>query len=141
MDFDMWVALGGLLGVLLVVRAIVGKLQKKHKVLRVSERTIEASRGIAVRYLPMVEDNKDSLIDIMELPCDKQQIKSALKVMAYCFTRKRKHQDLARIKSAFVALHRFQDGDLTDQYTINAAAREKERLVNEIEDYLSKHFA
>ncbi len=141
MQFDLWVGVFAVLGLLLLVRAVVGRLKRKRKVLRISPEAIEASRKILVKYLPLVEDRKKNLKDIEDLPCNKNKLKSALKVMAYCFTRQKQYQELTRVKEAYVSLHRFQDGDLKDKYTINVAAREKKQLLDEIEDYLSKHFA
>lgn len=139
MQYDIWFILFALMGLLMIFVTIM-KRGKKQKILRVSPRSIDASRGITVRYLPLVEDDQDTLLNEHSLPCNKEQIKSALKVMAYCFSRKRKHQDLARIKRAYISLHRFQEGDLMDEEVIAAAQREKKYLVRDIEDYLSKHF-
>lgn len=141
MQLDLWIGLFALMGALLLARAIVSKVKGKRKVLRVSPETIEASKGIVVKYLPLVEDNSKGLRDILDLPCEKRQVKNALKVMAYCFTRQRQHKELTRVRDAFVALHRFQDGNLKDERIISAAKKERRRLTQEIKDYLAKHFA
>lgn len=139
MEYDIWIALFVLMGVLLIIRTIMNKTNKRT-VMRVNPDTVKASKEIVMRVLPLVEDDSSSLRGIHVLPCDKERIKSAAKIMAYCFNRNNQYEELARIRRCFVNLSRFQDDTLDEDERVRLAEREQKQLTLEIDNYLAKHF-
>lgn len=139
MEYDIWIALFALMGVLLIIRTIMNKTNKRT-VMRVNPDTVKASKDIILRVLPLVEDDSDSLRGIHVLPCDKERVKSAAKVMAYCFNRNSQYEELARVRRCFVNLARFQDDTLDEEERVRLAEREQKQLTREIDTYLAKHF-
>ncbi len=139
MEYDIWIGLFALMGVLLIIRTIMTR-KNKRKVMRVNPETVNASREIIMKVLPMVEDESTSLREMHSLPCEKDRVKSAAKIMAYCFNRNNQYEELARIRRCFVSLSRFQDDSLDEEERKRRAEREHSQLKREIDDYLAKHF-
>lgn len=101
-----WIPVFALLGVLLIIRAVWKPAKGKRYV--ISEESLKNSHKIAMEVLPLLESAQD-VRDVAELPYPKEKLKSALKILAYQFARNTQHEELARIKKAFVQLSRFQD--------------------------------
>ncbi|WP_238528160.1 hypothetical protein [Pseudodesulfovibrio mercurii] len=110
---------------------------RKVKVYRVSPESLKRAKEVVVPVLALVEDGESFPLDEQRLVHSKEDVKSAAKIMAYYFWKKRRQEELARIKHCFVALSRFQDASLDLEAQERRSARERARLEREINFYLT----
>ncbi|WP_243544057.1 hypothetical protein [Pseudodesulfovibrio tunisiensis] len=134
---DIWIPLFCLLGFLLILRALLNR--KTVKVYRVSPASLRASRRVVMDVLPLVETGDDrSILDIRELPHTKENIKSAVKILAYYFGKHRQSRDLIRVKTCYLSLSRFQECGLPDEEREQLAEEEKVQLLREFDFFITQ---
>ncbi|WP_272701057.1 hypothetical protein [Desulfovibrio sp. Fe33] len=136
LDMDIW------LGVIVLTILLYGikwwhGSRRRVKVYRISPESLKRSREVLVGVLPLVEDGENFPLDRQQLAYPKEDIKSAAKIMAYYFWKKRRHDELARIRNCFVSLSRFQDGALDLEAQERQASRERGRLEREFNHYMT----
>ncbi|WP_285906676.1 hypothetical protein [Pseudodesulfovibrio pelocollis] len=139
MDTDTWLLLGAGTAALLMVKWFVGS--RKVTVYRISPGSLNRSKNVMLRVLPLVEDGAEHPLDETCLPCDKTTVKSAAKILAYHFWKEKQHEELDRIKQCFIALSRFQNRDLDPEARERLQSRERARLASEIECFLTNAMA
>ncbi|MGE4423951.1 MAG: hypothetical protein AB7D39_16760 [Pseudodesulfovibrio sp.] len=110
---------------------------RKVKVYRVSPQSLKRAKEVVVGVLPLVEDGENFPLDERRLAYSKEDIKSAAKIMAYYFWKKRQHDELSRVKNCFVSLARFQDNGLDLESQERRASRERARLERELNYYMT----
>ncbi|MEZ7197461.1 hypothetical protein [Pseudodesulfovibrio karagichevae] len=110
---------------------------RKVKVYRVSPQSLKRAKEVVVGVLPLVEDGESFPLDERRLVYSKEDIKSAAKIMAYYFWKKRQHDELSRVKNCFVSLARFQDNGLDLESQERRASRERARLERELNYYMT----
>ncbi|ADU61756.1 MULTISPECIES: hypothetical protein [Pseudodesulfovibrio] len=135
MDTNFWLGLIALTCALYMLKWFQGR--RKVTVYRISPASLRRSKEVMLRVLPLVEDGRDCPLDVTSLPWDKATIKGAAKILAYHFWRENQHEELIRIKQCFVSLARFQNRDLDFETCERLLTRERERLVREIDCYLT----
>ncbi|NDV19660.1 hypothetical protein GO013_09540 [Pseudodesulfovibrio sp. JC047] len=111
--------------------------KRKVKIYRISRESLHRSKDVLMAVLPLVEDESDHPLDESMLPYSKEDIKSAAKILAYYFWRKRRHEDLQRIKHCFVAISRFQNPKHDLEAQARAATWERNRLERELNLYMT----
>ncbi len=110
---------------------------RKVKVYRISPESLKRAKTVVLSVLLLVEDGESYPLDESRLAYTKEDIKSAAKIMAYYFWKKRRAEELARVKHCFVALSRFQDASLDLESQERRAAREHVRLERELNFYMT----
>ena len=136
LDMNIW------LGVIVLTVLLYGfkwwmGTRRRVKVYRVSPESLKRSKEVVVSILPLVEDGENYPLDERRLHYSKEDVKSALKIMAYYFWKKRQHDELTRVKNCFVALSRFQDANLDLEAQERQAGRERARLERELNYYMT----
>ncbi|XXJ21245.1 hypothetical protein ACR42D_17250 [Desulfovibrio caledoniensis] len=111
--------------------------RRKVKVYRVSPESLKRAKEVVVVVLALVEDGESFPLDERRLLYPKEDVKSAAKIMAYYFWKKRRHDELSRVKNCFVSLARFQDTGLDLEAQERRAARERARLERELNYYMT----
>jgi hypothetical protein len=111
--------------------------RRKVKVYRVSPESLKRAKEVVVGVLALVEDGESFPLDERRLLYPKEDVKSAAKIMAYYFWKKRRHDELSRVKNCFVSLARFQDTGLDLEAQERRAARERARLERELNYYMT----
>lgn len=134
-DMNLWIGLGVLTAVLYMLKWLQGR--RKVTVYRISPTSLKRSRDVMLKVLPLVEDGADGHLDETSLPVDKTTVKSAAKILAYHFWKEDQHEELARTKNCFISLSRFQNRDLEPEARERLATRERARLVQEFDCYLT----
>ncbi|WP_018124494.1 hypothetical protein [Desulfovibrio oxyclinae] len=132
-DETIWIPAFALLGVLLIIRAAWKPVKGKRYV--ISEESLKASHKVAMEVLPLLESVQD-VRDTGELPYPKDKLKSALKILAYQFARNNQHEELTRIKNAFVQLSRFQNLERAGDRADSLHQKENGELEAEINRHL-----
>lgn len=132
-DKDVWLALIGLTILLYGIKWLLNS--KRQKIYRVSPDVLRQAKEVVLKVLPLVEDGQESPLSEYGLPYSRENVKSAVKILAYYFWRENLKEELERMKNCYISLSRFQNPDLEDNLTAKLVAREKERLTNEFEDY------
>jgi len=133
-DNEIWVGILVLTAVLYGIKWIQSK--RTVTIYRISPESLDRSKKVMMAVLPLIEDGKNSLLDATRLPCHKNNIKSAAKILAYYFWKEKQHEELARVKNCFIALSRFQNQDLDSDAQERLASKEKQRFTHEIENYI-----
>jgi hypothetical protein len=136
LDMNIW------LGVIVLTILLYGikwwhGSHRKVKVYRVSPQSLKRAKEVVVGVLPMVEDGESFPLDEKRLVYSKEDVKSAVKIMAYYFWKKRQHDELSRVKNCFVSLARFQDSGLDLETQERRASRERTRLERELNYYMT----
>jgi len=136
LDMELWIGIIGLTILLYGLKWFVTH-RRKVKVYRISPQSLQRSKEVMVAVLPLVEDGESFPLDDARRPYPKEDIKSAAKIMAYYFWRKKKHDELKRVKNCFIAISRFQDSSLDLETQERAASREKKQLARELDYYMT----
>lgn len=136
-DTEVWVGLFALTALLYMVKWWQGT--RKVKVYRISPQSLERSKEVMLKVLPLVEDEKESVLDAVRLPYPKDTVKSAAKILAYYYWKENRPEELGRVKRCFVSLARFQPRGEDEELTDRRALREKKRLVRELDYYLTHY--
>lgn len=134
-DTEIWVGIFSLTAILYIFKWIQSR--KKTRVYRVSPESLQRSKQVMLLVLPLVEDGRESPLDISRLPYPKESIKSAAKILAYYFWKKEQIEELERIKHCYVSLSRFQHEDQDAETRDRRAATEKKRLTRELNFFLT----
>lgn len=135
LDTEMWIGLFVLTAVLYSLKWIQGR--RKNTVYRISPESLRRSKRVLLDVLPLVEDEEESLLDTSRLPYPKDNIKSAVKILAYYFSRQQQHEELERVKNCFVSLSRFQSADLDPETQQRRAESERKRLARELQSFMT----
>lgn len=136
LDKEIWIGLLALTALLYSLKFIQGR--SKKTVYRISPESLERSKQVLLKVLPMVEtDDQQSLIDDRRLPCSKENVKSAAKILAYYYWKKDQHTELMRVKNVFISLSRFQDMDIDMEAQARRLNKEKKRLTREFEHFMA----
>jgi hypothetical protein len=136
LDMNIWLGMIILTILLYSFKWWVGR-SRKVKVYRVSPESLKRAKEVVVGVLPLVEDGETFPLDRRRLLYDKEDVKSAAKIMAYYFWKKRRHEELTRVKNCFVSLARFQDTGLDLEAQERKAARERAQLERELNYYMT----
>lgn len=136
LDMNIWLGVIVLTILLYGIKWWHGR-SRKVKVYRISPESLKRAKEVVVSVLSVVEDDENFPLDEKRLPYAKEDVKSAAKIMAYYFWRKRRQEELTRIKQCFVALSRFQDASLDLEAQERRAARERVRLQRELDFYMT----
>jgi hypothetical protein len=136
LDMNIW------LGVIVLTVLLYGikwwhGSRRKVKVYRVSPQSLKRAKEVVVNVLALVEDGESFPLDERRLAFPKEDVKSAAKIMAYYFWKKRRHDELSRVKHCFVSLARFQDAGLDLEAQERRASRERTRLERELDYYMT----
>lgn len=140
-DSELWAGLFALTVILYILRWV--QTRSKKKVYRISPESLERSRAVMLKVLPLVEDDgvgeegSGEFIDIHVLPFPKDNIKSAAKILAYYYYKENRHEDLMRVKRCFLALSRFQSAEVDSDARERMRDREMKKLTREFECYLT----
>lgn len=134
-DTDIWIGLFLLTAVLYLLKWF--QCRNKNKVYRISADSLQRSKDVMLKVLPLVEDDSDHTLDASYLPYDKESVKSASKILAYYYWKKNQHTELNRVKNCFISLCRFQNRDLDQYAQERMQEREKVRLTREFECYIT----
>lgn len=135
-DIDLWVGILILTILLYGLKWLITK-QRRVKVYRISPQSLKRSKTVIMAVLPLVEDESNLPLDETRLPYSKDDIKSAAKIMAYYFWRKKRYAELTRIKNCFVAISRFQNNNLDLESQERRASRERKQLGRELDHYMT----
>jgi len=136
LDKEIWLGILALTALLYSMKFFQGR--SKKTVYRISPESLDRSKQVVLRMLPMVEsDDQQSLLDDRRLPCSKENIKSAVKILAYYYWRKDQHTELMRVKNVFISLCRFQDIDMDLDSQARRLSKDKKRLTREFEHYMA----
>lgn len=135
-DTELW------LGILILTAILYGfkwiQSRRKHKVYRISPDSLQRSKKVMLQILPLVEDENEGPLDEVRLPYTKDHVKSAAKILAYYYHRENRPEELGRIKNCFVSLSRFQNRDTDPDLQEKRMEREKRRLTNELNGFLTR---
>lgn len=118
------------------VNMLVGR--KKHTVYRISNDSLAKSKQVMIRILKLVEDGKKTPLDERSLPFEREQIKSAGKILAYYYLKQRLHEDYKRVKEGFIALSRFQDVSQEPSRLEALMKRDEKKLTQEFNLYIRR---
>jgi len=137
LDTEIWAGMIALTAILYLIKFFQGRC--KRTVYRISPESLDRSKQVLLKVLPLVEANEDeaSLLDDRRLPYTKENIKSAAKILAYYYWKKDQHTELMRVKNVYVALSRFQDTDLGLEDQARRLSKERKRLLREFEHYMA----
>lgn len=130
LDNEVWIPIFAVTALILIVK--LAWRPRRKKVIRVTPDSLKISRHVALQVLPLVEDESSHPIDEKLLPYPKEKVKSALKILAYQFTRSNQKDELHRIKKCYIELARFQDLELAGENVDSICTRERARLDSEI---------
>lgn len=111
--------------------------KRKVRVYRVSPESLKRAKEVLLGVLPLVEDGESFPLDRARLLHSKEDVKSAAKILAYYFWRRKQHDELARVKQCFVSLSRFQDGAADLEAQERQASRERAQLERELSYYMT----
>jgi hypothetical protein len=136
LDTNIWLGVIVLTILLYTFKWWLGR-SRKVKVYRVSPESLKRAKEVVVGVLLLVEDGENFPLDERRLLYPKEDVKSAAKIMAYYFWKKRRHDELSRVKNCFVSLARFQDTGLDLEAQERRAARERARLERELNYYMT----
>lgn len=136
-DMEIWIGMVALTAILYVAKWWQGN--RKITVYRISPQSLERSKEVLLRVLPLVEDDNDSLLDASRLPYTKDSIKSAAKILAYYYWKENRSEELCRVKHCFIALSRFQNRDLDTDARQRLLKSEMKRLTQEMDYYLTHY--
>jgi hypothetical protein len=136
LDMNIWLGVIVLTVLLYCFKWWLGR-SRKVKVYRVSPQSLKRAKEVVVGVLPLVEDGESFPLDQRRLVYPKEDVKSAAKIMAYYFWKKRQHDELSRVKNCFVSLARFQDTGLDLEAQERKAARERNQLERELNYYMT----
>ena len=136
LDMNLWLGVI-VLTVLLYLFKWWLERSRKLKVYRVSPQSLKLAKKVVVGVLPLVEDGESFPLDKKRLIYAKEDVKSAAKIMAYYFWKKRRHEELSRVKNCFVSLARFQDMGLDLEAQERKASRERAQLERELNYYMT----
>jgi len=134
-DKELWGAIIALTAILYGIKWLIGR--RKVKVYRISPKSLERSKRVILRVLPLTEDGDHFPLDDQRLPYPKDNVKSAAKILAYYYWKENRQEELMRIKACFIALSRFQSTDLETDTREKKASRDKKRLTREFECYIT----
>ncbi|MEF2232356.1 MAG: hypothetical protein V3571_15595 [Pseudodesulfovibrio sp.] len=137
LDTEVWIGLFVLTALLYSVKWWQGS--RKVKVYRISPQSLERSKDVMLKVLPLVEDGKESPLDSSRLPYTKESVKSAAKILAYYYWKENRPEELSRVKHCFVSLSRFQSKTEDDELRFRRAVQEKKRLTRELDYYLTHY--
>ncbi|BCS88570.1 hypothetical protein [Pseudodesulfovibrio sediminis] len=135
-DTELWVGIIALTALLYGFKWFITK-QRSVKVYRISPQSLQRSKTVIMAVLPLVEDESTAPLDEALLRYSKDDIKSAAKIMAYYFWRKKRYAELTRIKNCFVAISRFQNKNLDLESQKRRVARERKQLGRELDHYMT----
>jgi hypothetical protein len=136
LDTNIWLGVIVLTILLYIFKWWLGR-SRKVKVYRVSPESLKRAKAVVVGVLFLVEDGENFPLDERRLAYPKEDVKSAAKIMAYYFWKKRRHDELSRVKHCFVSLSRFQDTGLDLEAQERRAARERAQLERELNYYMT----
>ncbi|WP_319583129.1 hypothetical protein [uncultured Pseudodesulfovibrio sp.] len=136
LDMNIWLGVIVLTVLLYTFKWWMGR-SRKVKVYRISPQSLKRAKEVVVGVLPLVEDGENFPLDERRLIYTKEDVKSAVKIMAYYFWKKRRHDELSRVKNCFVSLARFQDTDLDLEAQERKASRERTQLERELNYYMT----
>lgn len=136
-DMEIWIGLFALTAILYAAKWWQGS--RKVTVYRISPESLERSKEVILRVLPLVEDEKDSVLDAKRLPYSKDNIKSAAKILAYYYWKENCAEELTRVKHCFISLARFQNTELEPDARSRLQTNEKKRLTRELDYYLTHY--
>ncbi|QGY40057.1 hypothetical protein GM415_07925 [Pseudodesulfovibrio cashew] len=137
LDTEVWLGIFILTGILYFIRYMQNR-NRKRTVYRVSADSLQRSKQVLVAYLPLIEggDTK-SVIDKRRLPFPKEHVKSAAKILAYYYWKKKQPEELARVKNAYISLCRFQNSDMDLEDQAGEMTREHKLNSREFDQYMS----
>ncbi|WP_419786536.1 hypothetical protein [Pseudodesulfovibrio sp.] len=136
-DSEVWIVLFVLTAILYSIKWWQGS--RKVKVYRISQQSLERSKEVMLKVLPLVEDGEECVLDCSRLPYAKDTVKSAAKILAYYYWKENCPEELGRVKRCFVSLGRFQRRAEDEDHTIRLATREKKQLNREMDYYLTHY--
>ena len=136
LDMNIWLGVIVLTILLYCFKWWLGR-SRKVKVYRISPESLKRAKEVVVGVLPLVEDGENFPLDERRLVYAKEDVKSAAKIMAYYFWKKRRHDELSRVKNCFVSLARFQDIELDLEAQERRASRERGQLERELNYYMT----
>lgn len=136
LDKELWIGLLALTGLLYLAKFLQSR--QKQTVYRISPESLQRSREVMLKILPLVEDKDfQPIIDERHLPYPKDNIKSAAKILAYYYWKRDQQTELQRVKNAFISLSRFQDLEMEHADQEREQSREQKVLTREFECYLT----
>lgn len=135
-DNTFWLALLGVTGLLYAINWFVD--QRKHTIYRISEESLTTSKKVMLKVLPLVEDGSDVPLDIAQLPFDKENVKSAAKILAYMYLKGRQGDDFNRVRDCFIALSRFQDLEQAPEKVEKRMKRERKKFRKDFDGYIKR---
>lgn len=135
-DNTFWLYMVGGTAVLYGVNWMIG--QKKHTVYRISNDSLSKSKQVMIRVLNLVEDGKKDPIDRRSLPFKEEHVKSAAKILAYYYLKKRLPEDYHRVKQGYISLSRFQESSLSPERQEAQMKRDARKLANEFNIYIKR---
>ena len=136
LDMNIWVGVIALTAILYGVKWWLSST-RKVRVYRISPESLKRAKEVLIAVLPLVEDGESFPLDQTRLLHSKEDVKSAAKILAYYFWRRKQHDELARVKQCFVALSRFQDNTADLEAQERQAARERAQLERELNYYMT----
>lgn len=134
-DTEIWIGILALTAILYGFKWLQSR--RKVKVYRISPDSLERSKKVMLQVLPLVESEGEGPLDEIKLPYPKDHVKSAAKILAYYYQRENRLEELGRVKNCFVSLSRFQNRDSDPDLQEKRAEREKIRLTNELNCFLT----
>lgn len=138
LDTEIWIGLFALTAVLYFIRYLQ-RNNNKRTVYRVSNDSLQRSREVMMTVLPLVEEgDTKAIIDKRRLPYPKKNVKSAAKILAYYYWKKKQPDEFARVKNAYISLARFQEKDTELEEQARFMAREKKSNTHEFEFYMTQ---
>jgi len=137
LDTEVWVGLFLLTAVLYGIKWWQGS--RKVKVYRISPQSLERSKEVMLKVLPLVEDDKQSPLDSTRLPYTKESVKSAAKILAYYYWKENRPEELSRVKHCFISLARFQSKTEDEEHRTRRVVTERKRLQRELDYYLTHY--
>nr|WP_287411182.1 hypothetical protein [Pseudodesulfovibrio sp.] len=135
-DTQVWVVILSLTFLLYALKWFISR-KRSVKVYRISPQSLQRSKEVLMAVLPLIEDENDFPLDRSKIPYSKEDIKSAAKILAYYFWRKKRHDELQRIKNCFISIARFQDSSQDLETQERTAARERKQLKRELDFYMT----
>lgn len=136
-DNVFWLYLLGGTGILYAVNWFVSR-RSKRTVYRISNDSLAKSKQVMIRLLNIVEDEKTTPLDERSLPFEREQIKSAAKILAYFYLKQRLPEDYRRVKAGFIALSRFQNMEHAELRQEAQMKKEAKQLKREFEIYIRR---
>lgn len=134
-DVEIWGGLLALTAIMYLIR--FWQSRNRKKIYRISAESLNRSKEVMLRVLPLVEDDSEKPLNEDRLPYPKESIKSAAKILAYYYWKEQRNEELARVKHCFIALSRFQDQELESDLREKRLLRDKKKLTQEFETYLT----